>query len=442
VPHEGQGRSAEDGGPTFVDTERLTSLTYAVATLARLLRQRRGGGFAVEKAAARVVAQAEHARAHVPYYRDLYGDMPLDALSSVPLADKASMVARPLDDRLSGPAPPESRTIVTSGTTGVPMSAIYSPGLARWFGLLSARRLIVRRARPWSRWLGLAFATDRRPGGGLLGWLRRRSRRLAMDMPTDELVRGVVSFRPRVLTGHPHRLLDVGLSLPAGWRPELLLTHGETIDPVLRASLERTYGTAPIDSYGTTEVGPVAWQCRARDLYHIDSESVLVEILDQDDLPVAGGTVGNVVVTGLTNRLMPFIRYRMADRAALADRPCRCGHRGPALSTIVGRSSDFALDRTGRPISPELLWLYTNASAEVIMEVVRRYQVHQRLDGTIELRMELHAPLPDGFEEKVLASYARVAGGQPVEIRIMDDIGDATPGKFRLVSSELATLPR
>jgi phenylacetate-CoA ligase len=421
-----------------IDTERLTSLPYAVATLARLLRPRRGGGFAVEETAGRVVALAEHARAHVPYYRDLYGDMPLVAFSSVPLADKASMVARPLEDRLSGPVPPGSRTIVTSGTTGVPMAAIYSPGLARWFGLLSARRLVVRRVRPWGRWLSLAFATDRRPGGGLLGWLRRRSRQLPMDMPTDELVRTVLSFRPRVLTGHPHRLLDVGRPLLGGWKPALLLTHGETLDAVLRASLERAYGTAPIDSYGTTEVGPVAWQCRARDLYHIESESVLVEVLDQDDQPVAPGDVGNVVVTGLTNHLMPFIRYRMADRAALAERPCRCGHRGPALATIVGRSSDFAVDPRGGRISPELLWLYNNASSDVIMRVVRRYQVHQRLDGTIELRLELHTPLPVGFEESVLASYARVSGGQPVELRIMDDIGDATPGKFRLVSSDLA----
>jgi phenylacetate-CoA ligase len=284
----------------------------------------------------------------------------------------------------------------------------------------------------------LTFSVDDRPGGGPLGWVRRQQLAIPLDLPATDAVDRLLRFRPKVLSGHPHRLLDVGRSLPDRWRPESLITHGEALDPWLRAELEEVYGVVPRDGYGTTEVGPVAWQCRRADLHHVQVESVLVEILDDQDVPAESGQEGNVVVTGLRNRLMPFVRYRLADRAALADRPCACGYSGPALARIVGRTTDFVLDGRGAPISPERLWLYSHIPAETIQELIRRYQVHQRSDGTIEMRLEVRRPLPERLRNEILAAYRSIAAGQPVELNVLDDLGELRPGKFRLISSELA----
>jgi phenylacetate-CoA ligase len=399
-------------------------------------------GAVAEEAAVVTLALAEHSRRTVPYYRDLYGSTRFEDLGSIPPSDKGSMVARSLEDRVSGPIPVRHRRIVTSGTTGVPMSAVYSPGLARWFGLLNLRHRLQHGVRPNDRIAALTFAVDTRSGRGLAArLLQRRIQVIPLDADVNAAAEQLIAGRPRVLHGHPHRLLDIGAALAGRWQPEMLFSHGEALDPVMRSSLERVYGTAPRDGYGTTEAGPVAHQCPARDLHHVHWESVLVEILDDDDRPVPSGQRGNVVITSLPNRLMPFIRYRMADVATLADRPCACGYTGPALTQIIGRSTDFALDGQGHPISPELLWLYTHVPSAAIEKHVRRYQVHQRSDGTIEVRLELRSPLPEGLVDETIASYRRVTGGRPVVVRIMDDLGEARAGKFRLISSELAAAP-
>jgi phenylacetate-coenzyme A ligase PaaK-like adenylate-forming protein len=55
--------------------------------------------------------------------------------------------------------------------------------------------------------------------------------------------------------------------------------------------------------------------------------------------PVARGSVGELVVTGLNKRHMPIIRYRVGDLGRWADRTCECGREEP-LFEILGRCDD------------------------------------------------------------------------------------------------------
>lgn len=272
----------------------------------------------------------------------------------------------------------------------------------------------------------------------MVRWARRRHLALPLEADAVELAARVAAFGAQTFAGHPSRLLDIGTELPPHTRLRMLISHGESLDATLRTSLTRTYGLQPLDSYGIAEVGAVAAQCRAADLYHLHTESVVLEVVDEHDGRVEPGGTGDVVVTGLHNPLMPMVRYRVHDRVTLPDRPCVCGYRGPALARIVGRSSDFAMGAAGERISPELLWLYNHLPSDVIYRHVRRYQVHQVPSGEIRVRLELHEPLPDEVESAMLTSYRVSAAGQPVTLHIEDDLGDRTPGKFRLVRSDAA----
>lgn len=427
-------------GPVDLVGGRMTVPEMAV-TMVRLLLARRHPEAIEAAARARALEVAELARHRVPLYRERYGDAALHDLADVPMVDKAVLRPHPLDTRLSAPRPAGSKVQSTSGTTGQPFEVLYSPRFARWQGLLRARGELERRFPPWQRRASVGVSRPERPRGALLRLLAGRTLRLGADVEPADAAAAIARWAPRVLAGPPHRVLDVGLHLPAGARDLVVTTHGDTIDPVLRHALTRTFGHPPLDVYGTSEVGLIASQCRHADLYHVQVESVLVELLDDDGHPVPPGGTGEVVVTGLHNPVMPIVRYRTHDRATLADRSCACGHRGQALTSVDGRRVDFASGAAGERISPSRLWLSLHAGDDVV-RAVRRYQVHQVADGEIQVRLEVdEAVLGPEQLAAIAASYRRVAAGRPVAVQVLPSLAEPGAGKFRLFHSEVPWRP-
>jgi phenylacetate-CoA ligase len=92
-------------------------------------------------------------------------------------------------------------------------------------------------------------------------------------------------------------------------------------------TIERAWGCAVYNHYGTTEMGLGGGvDCRARTGYHIREADLLFEIVDPiTGQPVPEGESGEVVFTTLTRRAMPLIRYRTGDVSRFALEPCPCG---------------------------------------------------------------------------------------------------------------------
>lgn len=410
------------------------SRPHQLVAFAGLLRNRRRPAAVDRAARSRAVQAAEVARRTVPHYRDLYGAGVITSLVDVPVTDKSAMIRVPREDRMSAEPPHGSRWLRTTGTTGVPLEVVYSPRFARWQGLLALRSVLEMQLGAVRRHVALSMDPPDRTSARRLAFAATS---LPSSMPDEEVVRHLIAVRPRSIRGWPHRLLQLSEQLPDQLPPMTPITHGETLDPTLREALRRAFGRPPIDWYGTTEVGAVAAQCRAVDLYHVNNESVVLEVLD-DGVPVPPGGTGDVVVTGLHNPLMPMIRYRMHDRVTLAERPCGCGYRGQALVEVLGRTIDVILGTGGEPVWPERLFLRNHLDRRERDRYVRRYQVHQSATGDVEVRMELHQPLPAALADAIVESYGAIAGGRQVTLGVVDDLGDDAPGRFRLVRSDLA----
>src|SRR6185436_9202776 len=107
-----------------------------------------------------------------------------------------------------------------------------------------------------------------------------------------------------------------------------------------------------IDNYGVTETGYIAFECPAGGGYHVCSESVLVELLDDDGNDVPEGEPGRVVLTSFYNFAMPLIRYAVGDLAVAAHGPCPCGRTLPRLATILGRQRNIFTFPDGSQHSP------------------------------------------------------------------------------------------
>jgi phenylacetate-coenzyme A ligase PaaK-like adenylate-forming protein len=91
----------------------------------------------------------------------------------------------------------------------------------------------------------------------------------------------------------------------------------------------------------------VACECRHhRD--HVAADSVVCELV-RDGRLVGPGEQGAILLTGLTNRAMPLLRYAIGDVGAASDERSPCGRGFPVTQLIERRlASELERGRTGK----------------------------------------------------------------------------------------------
>ncbi len=280
---------------------------------------------------------------------------PVERLRALPVLDREAIQARP--DAFRDPRP-RSVEIHTSGSTGRPLT--YHLDHRARVGRLAAyaRFFWMHGWRPWDRSLSLKVLPDSSDRVGA-AWIDRTllaGRRVASAVsPPEEIFRAFRESDPHVLHGLPSAIECLGAEIERrGWRPRRLrriFTSSEQMDPATRVRIEGLFRAPVIDHYGAAE-GFIAWQCEQLRDYHINERQIFLELLDDEDRPVAPGTPGRVVLTTLDNRAMPLLRYAIGDLAVEAEtEACPCGRPGRRLDRVLGRVMEsFVLD--GRAVSP------------------------------------------------------------------------------------------
>lgn len=94
-------------------------------------------------------------------------------------------------------------------------------------------------------------------------------------------------------------------------------------------------------TYSSTEMSATFSECEYGQGGHVHPELIIVEIVGEDDLPVADGETGEVVVTTLGVEAMPLLRFRTGDMAAKRTEQCACGRWSYRLTPLVGRKNNM-----------------------------------------------------------------------------------------------------
>ena len=125
-----------------------------------------------------------------------------------------------------------------------------------------------------------------------------------------------------------------------------------------RKRIEQSLGIDTYDYYGLAEIGPtMASECTEKAGLHWSEDHHLIEIIDPETKEMcAPGEVGVVVITHLTRKATPMIRYWTNDYARLELDKCTCGRthaRSPG--GILGRADDLVIYRGAKfyPIQVE-----------------------------------------------------------------------------------------
>ena len=240
----------------------------------------------------------------------------------------------------------------------------------------------------------------------------------ALNIYTDvaEQAKIIQEFKPDSMVIYPSNL-DALLDYWVEHNSVPVIKHiksiGETLSTRLRDKAMRILKTRIEDCYSSQELGSIANQCEAG-MYHTADPNLIVEILDENDQPVAVGEKGRVIATDIHNYASPMIRYDTGDWAIRGD-ACRCGRSWQTLTKVLGRSRNLMKFPDGRRYWPRVgMYEFDQLSFKI-----RRYQIIQHTLTDIEYKVQVDTLLTDAQKQE-LVKIAQAAMGTEFTITVND----------------------
>lgn len=367
-----------------------------------------------------------HALATVPYYRERlarwrgaemtwarYRELPVSTRHDIQQAGAAMHSEAP---------PPEHGALVStqsSGSTGAPLLTLGTAWTQLLWQAFLLREHLWHRRDLRGKLAAIRSKTDeqRFPGWGAAtaafatGPSVMRGLTEDLDGQLQWLLREdpdyVISYATNIQM-LARRSRELGLRLP---RLKQARTYGETLRPDARAEVREAWGVELVDSYSSEELGYIALQCPECEHYHVQSEGLIVEVLDEAGEACRPGEVGRVVVSTLHNFAMPLLRYANGDYAE-AGGDCVCGRGLPQLRRIVGRQRNMVVRPDGVrhwPSFPSEAWRG--------IAPVRQIQLLQDAADHIEVRVVADRE-PDDMERGRLVSALQECLGHPFRMTV------------------------
>ncbi len=94
-------------------------------------------------------------------------------------------------------------------------------------------------------------------------------------------------------------------------------------------------------TYASTEMETAFTECEAGKGGHHHPELIIVELLDENNLPVKEGEAGEVTISTLGIEGMPLLRFKTGDICQAHTEKCSCGRTTMRLGPIIGRTQQM-----------------------------------------------------------------------------------------------------
>jgi phenylacetate-CoA ligase len=392
----------------------------------------------------RLRAIVRHAWSASPFYRQKFAAAGLtaddirtvDDLEKLPPTTKAELqAAGPERVVARGDGAAGAVVEATSGSSGTVLQIHHSPAAYDTYFAYAFRHLWDIGYRPWHRVAYTAF--DPLPP---LPWARLGlGRREQIDLKAGDprrYLETLLRLRPQVITAYPSILLMViGTATAAELariRPRAIHLHSELLTEGMRDAIRQAFACDCFDDYSTFEFHHVAYECR-RHRYHLAADNVVAEFV-RHGRRAAPGEEGEILLTGLTNRAMPLLRYAVGDVGAAGDEACPCGRGFPTMRLLEGRVDDFLILPGGRRCSPREV----NPAFEFLPGILEHVLVQEAIDRVV-VHLNVAPPYRDTTPARVQQALCALFGpGVTVEVRPAERLERGRTGKLRSIVSRVA----
>jgi phenylacetate-CoA ligase len=165
--------------------------------------------------------------------------------------------------------------------------------------------------------------------------------------------------------------------------------------------LEKQFGIPVVNEYGASELDLIAFQNPDGE-WQVNSETLFVEILDDDNNVLPYGKEGRIVITSLFNKAHPFIRYDIGDIGILDTKSTA---KKPILEKLIGRTNDIAILPSGKK-SPGLTFYYVTKSIIEDDGNVKEFVIKQTKIDTFDIEYVSQTELNLKQIQKIEAAIA------------------------------------
>jgi phenylacetate-coenzyme A ligase PaaK-like adenylate-forming protein len=228
--------------------------------------------------------------------------------------------------------------------------------------------------------------------------------------PIDEMVEALNAYRPEAMIAYASivgALAEEQLEGRLAIEPRFTIATSEVLTDETMRRAEAAWGTAPFNTYAATEAPGIAMASPERVGMHVCEESVVVEVVDEDDRPVPAGLPGSkVLLTSLTNRAQPLVRYELSDAAVLAEGPDPSGRPFTRIARVDGRTSEILRFRAAGGGEVAVHPYRLRAPFSALLDV-RQYQLVHERGGALVIRLVPRAGAPRDLVANVRDAVTR-----------------------------------
>ena len=392
----------------------------------------------------------KHAYNYVPYYHRLFSLSKIkpediknqDDLRKIPLTTKQD-----IQKNYSGIVPrgidvSKLPSSFTSGSTGIPLKIIFdhsanshSAASAKYLFFESGVKSSDKFVTVWGRAQSIVWS--------------RQYARLSRDIneiivplfPQEKLIKILRQINPDVMNTFPSVLSSLANYDVSGICPRLIFTQGELVTQLCRDIVRKMFNLELLETYGSVEFDNLAFECNEHCGLHMITNDAYIEFVDEDGEYVSPGERGEIIVTGLHNRAMPLIRYRIGDVGILSDEKCPCGRSWPLVKSIQGRINDLLVMPSGRKIT----WLhfYHHYYKELEKNVfsISQYQIIQEQKNRIIFKVvkgkEFDPRMLVRIKNNLEPYFAKLGEEMEVVMQVVKEIPGERTGKRRMFISKL-----
>jgi len=233
-------------------------------------------------------------------------------------------------------------------------------------------------------------------------------------------------YKPVLLQGYASILAElsryiIAHNIPI---PKTILgvfTTAEVLYDGQRKLIENAFCCKVFNQYGSREIPNIACECKYGN-HHVFTDMVYLE-------SIVHNLENRLVVTSLTDKIMPFIRYDIGDSGKLKEGKCECGSPFPMMEMGLCRRNDLIKTPNGKNIHPS----YFNSLLYGMTEI-QHYQYVQDAPELITLNVVSTIPISaekvSAIREKILKD---IDNNMKIKIHQVDEIKRSRSGKHRFV---------
>ncbi len=377
----------------------------------------------------------ERARKNVPYYKE-YWDAREDSddwkdLANWPVLEKETLRERGSEFVSDDVSLRRMFETNTSGTTGAPLRlfstretlrheyAIFEARVRRWNG--------VSRHDRWAMFGGQTIVPVAQTQAPFWVW-NSAMNQLYMsvyhvsEQTAEAYLDALARYEIEYVIAFPSAINSLAKFANKRKRKDVrfkfVVANAETLYAHQRDEIAEAFGCPVRETYGMAEWVAFASECLHGGL-HVSPEAGVLEDDGRD-----------LIATGLMNKDMPLIRYRVGDRITLSDSLCSCGRTLPLVQKVDGRFDDVIITRSGRE----------HGSLDVVFKAAKGITEAQIVQKSLDLLIIRYVP-DESFDPKVLEKIrdemCGLVNDMQIEFEQVESIPRTSNGKFPVLLSEM-----